>query len=818
VNLCKRLLSFGFAAACLLAQSNNPPQIKCAASAGVPPILRPEGVTELVGDILLTCTGGQPLAIGSQIPTANVSVAFNTAVTSRLLDQSGRSEALLLIDEPMSSTNPNVPINLCTTPAGCPVISNGTALNNFNGTAGHPNAFTGVVIPNGVHFDGIPIEPPASTSNRVFRITDVRANAASASGAGASRVIATPTFDTSGTTLGPIQINTPDNSGSLTTGFIATQSFSFGYNPTTVPATPGVPVNFTVYVGGQPINATVWKPLSPASNLANPLSVQPSTSILANNGTTESGLIIPDPITGTMMGAATQPTILDLHINIPQGVTASVPTSFGGYLIWTAFGGVVSGSNLSVTAGATGGIDFFGSIVQVQTSVPSINLPVTISGAFPTLPYTITGGIYFPPGPSFTEPITFSSAPASFPTFNQTFPDGSIFPNLHTLATLYQTGASPQTSIVNPNAIPPYTATSPLQATLLGQLGPAPQTRVRTSDVSGVAPRGTALALPAAYELGIVSSGSAISNLTMTKDPSATWLTAALEETTTPASVSLSFDPTAAPQNYTTTLNFAAPGMSALALKVNYTPSTAPWFTEWGFGNAGSYVNDVVAPGEEFVIFGYNFGPAAITTTNFDSGSAQTQLAGVQVMFDNIAAPLYYVVNTPANAVITGFAPFEIAGKTTTQVTVVQSGIASPPVTLNVVNAFPAIYTADSSGFGQGAIRNPDQSLNSASNPASPNDVVAAYGNGGGQTNPAGRSGAITGVGAPVPVFTLPVKVWVDGVLITDVPYAGPAPDEIEGVFQMNFRIPANARKGNLPVMIQIGDKITQAGVTVAVN
>ena len=54
--------------------------------------------------------------------------------------------------------------------------------------------------------------------------------------------------------------------------------------------------------------------------------------------------------------------------------------------------------------------------------------------------------------------------------------------------------------------------------------------------------------------------------------------------------------------------------------------------------------------------------------------------------------------------------------------------------------------------------------------------------------------------------------------LVTDVPYAGPAPDLLEGYFQVNFRIPANARSGNLPLQIQIGDKITQAGVTVAVQ
>jgi uncharacterized protein (TIGR03437 family) len=98
-------------------------------------------------------------------------------------------------------------------------------------------------------------------------------------------------------------------------------------------------------------------------------------------------------------------------------------------------------------------------------------------------------------------------------------------------------------------------------------------------------------------------------------------------------------------------------------------------------------------------------------------------------------------------------------------------------------------------------------------------DIVAVYGNGGGQTTPAGRDGAITGSGAPVPVLNLPVKVYVDGTLVSNVPYSGPAPGLVEGIFQINFQIPANARhNANLPVMIEIGDKLSQPGVTVAIR
>ncbi len=139
-------------------------------------------------------------------------------------------------------------------------------------------------------------------------------------------------------------------------------------------------------------------------------------------------------------------------------------------------------------------------------------------------------------------------------------------------------------------------------------------------------------------------------------------------------------------------------------------------------------------------------------------------------------------------------------------------------MTLNVADAVPAIFTANTSGGGQGAILNQDFSLNGQGNGASPGDLVYIYGGGAGQTTPPGRTGGVTGAGAPVANLNLPVTVFIDGVQATNVPYAGPAPGLIEGVFQVNVQIPPNARSGALPVVIQVGDKVTQPGVTVYVK
>jgi hypothetical protein len=66
-----------------------------------------EGYTELLGDIVITCTGGTLLPAGAQIPQTNITVSASVPLTSRLFDSDSHlSEALLLIDEPGSRLRP----------------------------------------------------------------------------------------------------------------------------------------------------------------------------------------------------------------------------------------------------------------------------------------------------------------------------------------------------------------------------------------------------------------------------------------------------------------------------------------------------------------------------------------------------------------------------------------------------------------------------------------------------------------------------------------------------------------------------------------
>lgn len=164
-----------------------------AANASVTPTVRSEGITELVGDIVLNCTGGNAVTPGAVIPPVNITVFLNTQITSRLLGIGGvtnASEAVLMIDEPNSGLGgygPSVAFIPCTTPAfGC-VEYAGTVNGNTNvpvtapgGSTPAPNIFTGVVNGDGksITFNGVPVLPPNSANQtRVYRITNLRANA-----------------------------------------------------------------------------------------------------------------------------------------------------------------------------------------------------------------------------------------------------------------------------------------------------------------------------------------------------------------------------------------------------------------------------------------------------------------------------------------------------------------------------------------------------------------------------------------------------------------------------------------------------------------
>lgn len=242
-------------------------------------------------------------------------------------------------------------------------------------------------------------------------------------------------------------------------------------------------------------------------------------------------------------------------------------------------------------------------------------------------------------------------------------------------------------------------------------------------------------------------------------------------------------------------------------------PATAglpqPKFALDTFVNSASYRAGGVAACQIISILGTGLGPETLTFP--DSGPVSDSIAGVRVLFDRRPAPLLYVWNGQLSAI----APARIASQTLTEVQVEYGAQRSDPVMVPVFQAQPGIFTADSSGRGQGAILNQDGSYNGPGNAAARGSVVQVFGTSGGPMSPACEEGKIA---AGRQDLQLPVTATIGGVP-AQVEYAGSSPGSITGLLQINVRIPESAPTGDaVPLAITIAGVPAQDGVTLAVR
>jgi uncharacterized protein (TIGR03437 family) len=260
-----------------------------------------------------------------------------------------------------------------------------------------------------------------------------------------------------------------------------------------------------------------------------------------------------------------------------------------------------------------------------------------------------------------------------------------------------------------------------------------------------------------------------------------------------------------------------------------YVPSTSNMVTVYGLysppsasgatpaittvAHAASYSQDAVAPGEMVAIFGSSLGPLVPAGLQLDnSDSVATTLAGTQVLFDGIASPMVFAGDGQVNAIV----PFGVAANTT-QVQVQYQGLASAPFPMSVAPAVIGIFSADASGVGQAVMLNQDGSLNSPTNPAAPGSVVTLWATGAGQLSPAGVDGAVVAAGDQQrPVLTVTAQI---GGQVVDVVYAGGSPGLVEGVIQVNLRIPAASPTGDaVPLALIVGNSTSQPNITLAIQ
>jgi len=186
-----------------------------------------------------------------------------------------------------------------------------------------------------------------------------------------------------------------------------------------------------------------------------------------------------------------------------------------------------------------------------------------------------------------------------------------------------------------------------------------------------------------------------------------------------------------------------------------------------------------VAPGEIVTILG----------AGFDTGT--------RILFDGAPAPILYMQGGQINAVV----PFGVAGPTT-GITLQASGQTFGPNTMNVLDAVPALFTADGTGHGQAAILNQDGTVNSTTNPAARGSVISVFMTGAGRMTPAQPDGSMGPLSAPFPVPVLGAACSLGQVL-----YAGAAPGLVAGAVQVNVRIAGDAIPGDrVPITVYIGN------------
>lgn len=112
------------------------------------------------------------------------------------------------------------------------------------------------------------------------------------------------------------------------------------------------------------------------------------------------------------------------------------------------------------------------------------------------------------------------------------------------------------------------------------------------------------------------------------------------------------------------------------------------------------------------------------TPTIADATPFLTTLGGVQVLVNDVAAPLSFVGATQANFLVPGGAP---EGRVPFRITV--SGLDVYTGTIQIFPISPGLISIDPADDSKpGAVLNQDNSLNSESNPAAPGEVVQIYG------------------------------------------------------------------------------------------
>jgi uncharacterized protein (TIGR03437 family) len=617
--------------------------------------------------------------------------------------------------------------------------------------------------------------PLNTVSNTSFVQLTVIANAANLAGSTTpyiGNVIVTPAGGTG--TIIPVTFTVTGGGGGAGT-LTATP------NPINLSFTPGSGVFPNAFVSLQSsTGAATYTASATSSN--GWLLASPSGSISGGLFVTVSGnidLLPPGFTRGTILVTDSSGTTVTIQVNL------TVNGGSGG-------GGSVTASpaTLSFTGQAGAGI-LAGQALTITSPTSSVNVTVSASGGS-WLSTSVQSGAT--PLPLTVNVDVTGLSPATYP--------GSI--------------------IITPAGGTPVTVRVTLTVTTLPAVSATPTSLAFAYRV-GDAP-------PASQPVSVTGGGASLS-FTATASSSGGWLSVLpVSGGATPATLAVSVSPanlSASPTPYAGTITVSggvgATGTTIIAVSLTV---TQPLPTVNAVTNAGSFLSGSISPGEIITLFGTNIGPATAAGTALDTtGKVATTIGGVQVLVNGFPCPMIFASALQVSAVV----PYELAGFTTADVLVKFVGQTSNAVHLNVATTAPALFTANASGKGPGAILNPNNSdgspsFNAPNNPAAKGDIVSVYLTGEGQTNPKGVTGKVTTVSTTLPLT--PVPLLLVSVLIgpagaqqsANFTFAGEAPGIVSGVMQLNVQIPATVASGDVPIVVSIGGNRSQDGVTVSVK
>jgi uncharacterized protein (TIGR03437 family) len=223
-------------------------------------------------------------------------------------------------------------------------------------------------------------------------------------------------------------------------------------------------------------------------------------------------------------------------------------------------------------------------------------------------------------------------------------------------------------------------------------------------------------------------------------------------------------------------------------------PSSVPL----AVSNAASGNASAVAPGSLVSVYGSNLSTSTATANAFPLPST---LGGASVAINGLAAPILYASPTQLNIQIPFQAP---AGSATVTVSVNSAAIATSSIPIQA--SAPGLFTL---APGLAAVVNQNGLVNSQSQPAAVDSLIAAYLTGLGAVNPPVN----TGVAAP----TDPLSMLTGGATATigsmpaAVRFAGLAPG-FAGLYQVNIQVPQMS-PGQYPLQISAGGVVSNAAL-----